>query len=139
MQKLDVVPNFVDGKFPSSQPGELGRYEKVTELLGSLRDVVKHCLDSQGAGRVHLLDVSDTTIHSYLGGETLAHVTMGLSAPWGGKNSLSSESYERFWDALTEAGMTPKISTANVQVERWGRTICTISVDRAQAEEFLKR
>lgn len=137
MLKVDVVPNFVDGRFRVSGEGEIQRYATVSAILGNLKDVVAHCVDTQGASRVHLLDVSDTTIHSYRGGETLASLSLGLSAPWRGKGALQSESYERFWDALKEAGMTPKLTTTGVQVERWGRTICTISVSRQEAQAFL--
>ena len=139
MLKVDVVPNFVDGRFRESGEGEVQRYATVSAMLENLKDVVAHCVDSQSANRVHLLDVSDTTIHSYRGGEILASLSLGLSAPWRGKGSLQSESYERFWDALKEAGMTPKLTTTGVQVERWGRTICTIAVSREQAEAFLRK
>ena len=137
MLKVDVVPNFVDGMFRVSGKGEVQRNATVSAILGNLKDVVAHCVETQGANKVHLLDVSDTTIHSYRGGETLATLSLGLSAPWRGKGALKSESYERFWDALKEAGMTPKLTTTGVQVERWARTICTISVSRQEAEAFL--
>ncbi len=118
MLKVDVVPNFVDGKFRVSGEGEVQRYATVSAMLENLKDVVAHCAASQSTNILHLLDVSDTTIHSYRGGETLATLSLGLTAPWRGKGSLQSESYERFWDTLKEAGMTPKLTTTGVQVER---------------------
>ena len=134
---LDVIPNFVDGPNRIEGTGELQRDRAVSNLLGNFKDVLRHCLEFQSTPTLHVLDVSDTTIHSYRGGEALCGLTFGLTAPWRGRDSLKSASYERFWDALCEAGMPPRLATTSVEVCMWGRTVCAIAVSRADAEAFL--